>query len=82
MVCDGYTLRISKLLYLVEQVTVLAEDITLNYFIRLQFRLKELGGPRISIPGPWHSVNTEINTVARTRAKWKAGYFFVAHSAL
>ena len=27
-----------------------------------------------------HSVNTEINTVARTRAKRKAGYFFVAHS--
>jgi len=32
-----------------------------------------------SSPGPEHSVNTEINTVARTRAKQKAGYFFVAH---
>ena len=38
------------------------------------------GGPRKSSPGPYHSVNTEINTVARTSAKWNAGYFFVAHS--
>ena len=37
------------------------------------------GGPRKSSPGPQHSVNTEINAVARTRAKRKAGYFFVAH---
>jgi len=37
-------------------------------------------GPRKSSPVPLHSVNTEINTVARTRAKRKAGYFFVAHS--
>ena len=38
------------------------------------------GGPRKSSPGPQHSVNTEINTVARTRLKRKAGYFFVAHA--
>jgi hypothetical protein len=37
-------------------------------------------GPRKSSPGPQHSINTEINRVARTRAKRKAGYFFVAHS--
>jgi hypothetical protein len=37
-------------------------------------------GPRKSSPGPQHSVNTEINTVATTPAKRKAGYFFVAYS--
>jgi len=36
-------------------------------------------GPRKISPGPLHSINTEMNTVARTRAKRKAGYFIVAH---
>jgi hypothetical protein len=36
-------------------------------------------GPRKSSPCPYHSASTEINTVARTLVKQKAGYFFVAH---